>query len=157
MILSLARSPSSAGMPLSDAWYTWKGRPTSLFSRIKQRPPATDLSGPKASAESLTPRRNSPTAADAVDFQFDSFLPPLLGSFLLGEGPPWAGSMIAKSATFVEETIRGEKTGIIFLLTVGFPVIDRWGGCRWINLDDILAFAVVLLLTGSTFHCVLSL
>ena len=42
---------------------------TSQFSRIKQRPPAIDLSGGKASAESLTPRRNNLAVADAVDFQ----------------------------------------------------------------------------------------
>jgi hypothetical protein len=44
---------------------------TSQFSRIKQRPPATDLRGPKASAVSLTPRRSNLAVADAVDFQFD--------------------------------------------------------------------------------------
>ena len=48
---------------------------TSQFSRTKQRPPATDLSGPKASAESLTPRRSNLAVADAVDFQFDLFFP----------------------------------------------------------------------------------
>ena len=37
---------------------------------MKQRPPATDLSGPKASAESLTPRRSNFAAENAVDFQF---------------------------------------------------------------------------------------
>ena len=44
---------------------------TSQFSRIKQRPPATDLSGPKKSVESLTPRRSNWTETDAVDFHFD--------------------------------------------------------------------------------------
>ena len=48
-----------------------EGDRTSQFSRIKQRPPATDLRGPKASAESLTPRRSSLAVADAVDLQFD--------------------------------------------------------------------------------------
>ena len=38
---------------------------------MKQRPLATDLRGPKASAESLTPRRTSLAEADAVDFQSD--------------------------------------------------------------------------------------
>jgi hypothetical protein len=47
---------------------------TSQLSRIKQRPPAMDLSGPKASAESLTPRRSNLAVTDAVDFQFDFFL-----------------------------------------------------------------------------------
>jgi len=46
---------------------------TSQFSRMKQRPPATDLSGPKASAESLTPRRSNLAVAEAVDFQLDFF------------------------------------------------------------------------------------
>ena len=46
---------------------------TSQFSRMKQRPPATDLSGPKTPAESLTPRRSNPAVADAVDFQVDLF------------------------------------------------------------------------------------
>ena len=40
---------------------------------MKQRPPATDLSGPNASAESLTPRRSNLAETAAVDFQF-SFL-----------------------------------------------------------------------------------
>jgi len=48
-----------------------EGDRTSQLSRIKQRPPATDLRGPKASAESLTPRRSNPAIADVVDFQFD--------------------------------------------------------------------------------------
>ena len=47
---------------------------TSQFSRIKQRPPATDLSGPKVSAESLTPRSSNLAVATAVDLQLD--LPP---------------------------------------------------------------------------------
>jgi len=49
------------------------GRRTPQLSTMKQRPPATDFSGGKASAESLTPRRSNPTAADVVDFQLDSF------------------------------------------------------------------------------------
>jgi hypothetical protein len=44
---------------------------TSQFSRIKQRPPATDLSGPKASADSLTPRSSNLAVATAVDLQLD--------------------------------------------------------------------------------------
>ena len=50
----------------------WEEGHTSQFSRIKQRPPATDLSGPKASAESLTPRRSNLAVADTVDLQFGS-------------------------------------------------------------------------------------
>ena len=46
---------------------------TSQFSRMKQRPPARDLSGPKASAESLTPQRSSLAVADAVDFHWSNF------------------------------------------------------------------------------------
>lgn len=44
---------------------------TSQFSRIKQRPPAADLSGPKASAESLTPRSSNLAVAIAEDLQLD--------------------------------------------------------------------------------------
>ena len=46
---------------------------TSQLSRIKQRLDATDFSGPKASEESLTPRRSNLVVADAVDFQVDFF------------------------------------------------------------------------------------
>jgi len=48
-----------------------EGGRTSQFSRIKQRPPATDLRGPKASAVSLTPRRSNLAVVDVVYFQFD--------------------------------------------------------------------------------------
>jgi len=44
--------------------------------------------------------------------------------------------------------------------TVGFPAIDvrdRWRGCGRINLDNFIAFFVVLLSTGSTFRHVLGL
>ena len=50
-----------------------KGGLTSQFSRMKQSPPATDLRGGKASAESLTPRRVSLAVADALDFQSNFF------------------------------------------------------------------------------------
>ena len=40
---------------------------------MKQRPPATDLSGPKASAESLTARRTNLADDDTVDFQSGLF------------------------------------------------------------------------------------
>ena len=46
---------------------------TSELSRIKHSTPATDLSGGKASAESLTPRRSNLTVEKAVDFQSDLF------------------------------------------------------------------------------------
>ena len=46
---------------------------TSQFSRMKQRPPATDLSGPKASAESLTARRTNLAEDDAVEPQSGLF------------------------------------------------------------------------------------
>jgi hypothetical protein len=67
---------------------------TSQFSRIKQRPPATDLSGPKASAESLTPRRSNLAVADAVDFQFDffSFVATLGSAFSSGLRTPGLSS-----------------------------------------------------------------
>ena len=56
------------------AWCMQEEGHTSQFSRTKQRLPATDLSGPKASAESLTPRRSNLVVAYAVDFQFDLIL-----------------------------------------------------------------------------------
>ena len=72
-ILLFARSLSLAKIPVR-VMKTYVGeRRTSQFSRIKQRPPATDLSGPNASAESLTPRRSNLAVANAVDFQFDFF------------------------------------------------------------------------------------
>jgi len=46
---------------------------TSQLSKIKHKPPAADLSGGKASAESLTPRRSNFAVSDAVDFQFRLF------------------------------------------------------------------------------------
>jgi hypothetical protein len=52
---------------------------TSQLSRTKQRQPAMDLSGPKASAESLTPRRSNFAVADIVDFQFDFLSTAALG------------------------------------------------------------------------------
>ena len=86
---------------------------------MKQSPPATDLSGPKASAVSLTPRRKIPAVAAAVDFQSD---------FLLsGEGFPWAGSVIVEVATFAEETMRGGKTGrILFAHCRVFHCRSMW-------------------------------
>ena len=60
---------------------------TSQLSRIKQRPPATDLSGPKASADSLTPRRSNLAAEDVVVFQSDLLSPATLVSTVGFEGP----------------------------------------------------------------------
>ena len=172
--------------------YAWKEGLTSQFSKMKQSPPATDLSGPKASEESLTPRRNSLAVADAVDFQSDLFLSSVPCSLLFEEGSSWTGSVIAEATRFAEEKIRGGRTGRVLFahcrvsrhrsmgwmpadrpgrhslkkrsreegrggfcsLTVGSLVIDR---CGWINLDDILVFALVLLLTGSALHYVLGL
>lgn len=54
---------------------------TSQFSRIKQRPPATDLSGGNASDDPLTPWRNNLAVADALDFQRDPFLSAVSGTF----------------------------------------------------------------------------
>jgi len=52
------------------------------FSKVKQRAVATDLSGPKAFAESLTPRSNL-AVEDAVAFEFDfSLSAAALGSTL---------------------------------------------------------------------------
>ena len=59
---------------------------------MKQRPPATDLRGPKASAESLTARRINLAEDDAVDSQSGLFssaasLPPTFSFSMLGPPP----------------------------------------------------------------------
>ena len=67
------------------------GHRTSQFSRMKRRPPATDLSGGKASAESLTARRTNLAEDDAVDFQSGlfSFVVELVPTFSFSVlGPP---------------------------------------------------------------------
>ena len=46
---------------------------TSQLSSIKQRPPATDLSGPKASVDSLTPLRINLAPEYAKDLTFNFF------------------------------------------------------------------------------------
>ena len=51
------------------------------FSKIMQRVLATDLSGPKAFVESLTPRSNW-TVVDVADFQFCLLSSAWLGSTL---------------------------------------------------------------------------
>jgi len=92
----------------------WEEDRTSQFSRIKQRPPATDLSGPKASAESLTPRRSNLAATDAVDFQFDlSSSATALGSaLLLGRrtSGKWSGTVeVSALSGPSERTIRSSN------------------------------------------------
>ena len=82
---------------------------TSQFSRIKQRPPATDLSGPKASAESLTPLRSSLAEANAVDFQVD---------FLFAAAP--------SSAVSEEMIRRGGQDKIVHVLSAS--PLSRGGG-----------------------------
>ena len=62
------------------------GGHTSKFCRIKQRPPVTDFSGPKASAESLAKRRSNLVVEDAVDFQSDLSLPTAAFSPTLSSG-----------------------------------------------------------------------
>ena len=81
---------------------------TSQFSRIKQRPPATALSGPKASAESLTPRSSNLAVADAVDFQSDLFsFAAVLGSALSsGRMSSGTRSGIIVPSTLSEGTVR---------------------------------------------------
>ena len=69
MILSSVCWPSSAGTFISIVGRDGDGGHTSQFSRINQRPPATDLSGPKASVVSLTPRSSNLAVATAVDLQ----------------------------------------------------------------------------------------
>ena len=61
---------------------------TSQLSRMKQRPPATDLSGPKASEESLTPRsRNlAPDVMRDTNFCSLSMTSPALGFKAMFDG-----------------------------------------------------------------------
>ena len=102
-ILSLAYSLSFAGATVSLGNNGCEEAHTSQVSRIKQRPPATDLSGPKASAESLTPRRNNLAAADAVDLQLDLF------SFAAAFGSAFSFSTrsgMAEASTLSEGVIR---------------------------------------------------
>jgi len=99
---------------------------TSQFSRIKQRPPATDLSGPKASAESLTPRRSNLAVADAVDFQLDLFPSAAApGSvFSSGRGSSGAGPGVVEGSTLSEGTIRGGSRNNNVHILSGFLL---WG------------------------------
>jgi len=120
-------------MPLYPQWEEH----TSQFSKIKQRPPATDLSGLRASADLLTPRRSSLAAADAVDFQFDFFLSAAFGSLLLGWGASWVGLKTAGVPVFAEETIKDGMAGRIVHILLGFSLsmceidgIDV-GGLTW--------------------------
>ena len=53
---------------------------------MAERPPMTDLSGGKASADSLTRLIANLVAEYAVDFQFDPFSPVALGLALFSEG-----------------------------------------------------------------------
>ena len=101
--------------------YTWEEH-TSQFSRMKQRPPVTDLSGPKASADSLTPRRSSLAVADTVDFHPDFFSPAVLGLLLLGWVASWMGLGTAEVPAFTEETIKDGTTGRIVHILSGFPL-----------------------------------
>lgn len=110
---------------------------TSQVSRTKQRPPATDLSGPKASAESLTPRRSNFAAADAVDLQFDpfSFAAAFGSAFSFGTRPG-----IAEASTLSEGVIRRvQQLKWKCSRTAWFP--SSWRGVN--SLD---------FLTGSTIH-----
>ena len=66
-------SPLCAGLCVRTAAGEAEEDRTSQFSRMKQSPLATDLRGPKAPAESLTPQRINLAVADAVDFQSDFF------------------------------------------------------------------------------------
>jgi len=63
---------------------------TSQLSRMAQRPPATDLSGGKASEALSTARRNNLVAEDVVCFQSDLSLDLVAST--------WAGSGTAGSA-----------------------------------------------------------
>ena len=107
---------------------------TSQFSRIKQRPPATDFSGPKASAESLTPRRSNLAVADAVDFQSRLFsFAAALGSTLSPERmSSGKRSATAEVSALCERTVRKVQQLRWRSRTVGFP-----SGWRRINSFDL--------------------
>ena len=60
----------------------WEEDRTSQLSRIKQRPLATDLSGPNGSADSFTPQSSNLAMADVVDL----WCRPLLASDVLIQG-----------------------------------------------------------------------
>ena len=84
MILSFAGWLSFAGTPVSVTGSAYKWGYTSKFSRMKQRSPAIEMSGPKAFVESLTPWRSSLAVTDGVDFQVDLFS--FVAHGLLSEG-----------------------------------------------------------------------
>ena len=80
------------------------------------------MSGPKASADSLTARRTSLAVADAVDFHPDFFSSAVSGSLLLGWGVSCAGLGAVEASAFAEETIKDGTTGTIVHILSGFPL-----------------------------------
>ena len=104
---------------------------TSQFSRIKQRPPATDLSGPNASAESLTPRSSNLAVEDAADLQFDlsSFTTALSSALSLGRRFSGTRSKTGEVPTISGGTVRYcSQNNHVHGVPSGFPVGGREGG-----------------------------
>jgi hypothetical protein len=96
---------------------------------MKQRLLATDLSGPKASEESRTPRRSNLAVVDAVDLQFDFFSSAMaLGSVpSLGRRPSGTGSRMVKMPVLSEGTIRDGNGNNRVYIPSGFPLLTSEG------------------------------
>ena len=139
---------------------------TSQFSGVKQRPPAIDLSGPKASAKSLTPRRSNLAVAKAIDFQlnFFSFAVALSSEFSSGRGscctrsrtagvpaPPkrmirhgsWGESVDVLSDSCLDAiriTDRGEEAHLISRLgPLPVATLRSGSGREWLRLTSFLS------------------
>ena len=114
---------------------------------MKQRPPATDLSGPKASADSLTPQRNNLAVADAVDFQLEEFFSVEPGAFSLALRTGWTRSGTAELSVLSEEWSEAVSEAMCCLHTLGYPT----GGWEWVELVHILPVNIAPLI-GRTFY-----
>ena len=120
--LSFAHFPSFAGILVRGviAYVGGGGGHTTQLSRIKQRPPATDLSGGNTSAESLTPRRSNLAVSDTVDFQLDLFS--FAAVLLLKRMSSDILSGTAEVSTLYEVMIRHSSRNENNHVPSGFPV-----------------------------------
>jgi len=86
------------------------GRHTLQFSRIRQRPPARDLSGPEPFGESLTPQSNL-TIAEGRDFASDVVSSMAALGSMLSSGRRTSGTRpgTAKLSASSERMIRGNQ------------------------------------------------
>jgi len=92
-----------------------------------QRDLAIDLSGPKALAESLTPRSNS-AVADRVDLQFEYFSSAAALSSRVSSGRtpgPWSGR--AGVSTLSGGIVRGSDQNNCVHILSGFPPCEIEG------------------------------